>query len=182
MHLVAQEDKMNNEEKSKNHIYKAVDIALRIGFLSLLIMWCFNILRPIIGTVIWGAVIAIGIYPLYLKLSELTKGRKNLAAAVISITGILLLILPSAVFVNITIGNINELVKIMERGDIDISLPYENFKNLPFGYKIYETYEIAADNIEEILKAFKEQIRALAPRLLSLAAGAGATILQFYSS
>ena len=42
-----------------------VDIAVRIGLIALLTFWCLYIAAPFIGPVIWGAIIAIGSYPLY---------------------------------------------------------------------------------------------------------------------
>ena len=58
---------MNQPEKmtqEKSYMEMAIDIAIRIGVLALLIAWCFQILRPFITIVIWGAIIAISFYPM----------------------------------------------------------------------------------------------------------------------
>ena len=44
-----QPEKMNQE---KSYMEMAIDIAIRIGVLALLIAWCFQILRPFITIVI----------------------------------------------------------------------------------------------------------------------------------
>jgi predicted PurR-regulated permease PerM len=55
-----QPDKLTQE---KPYMELAIDIAIRIGVLALLIAWCFQILRPFITPVIWGTIIAIALYP-----------------------------------------------------------------------------------------------------------------------
>ena len=55
-----QPDKLTQE---KPYMELAIDIAIRIGVLALLIAWCFQILRPFITPVIWGTTIGIALYP-----------------------------------------------------------------------------------------------------------------------
>ena len=46
---------------------RALDAAIRISLLALLVLWCFNIIRPFIMPILWGAIMAVAIYPLYVK-------------------------------------------------------------------------------------------------------------------
>ena len=39
---------------------RLMDSAIRIGLLALLIAWCFNIVKPFIMPVLWGAIMAEG--------------------------------------------------------------------------------------------------------------------------
>ena len=48
----------------------AIDIAIRIGVIALLIALCFNILRPFISPVIWGTILAIALFPACRSLSS----------------------------------------------------------------------------------------------------------------
>lgn len=174
---------MGERGRNNEHIYRAVDIALRIGFLSLLIVWCFYILRPLIVIVTWGMVIAVGVYPIHLKLTDILRGRERTSAVCISLLGIILLILPSMFFFNVTVGNVQGLARILEEGSIDISLPYERFMAIPVaGEYLYEALDFITDNIEDVFKGLKPQLRALAPRVVAMAAGTGVTLLKLVIS
>ena len=42
---------------------KIVDTLIRLGVLSLILMWCLDILKPFILILVWAIVIAVAIYP-----------------------------------------------------------------------------------------------------------------------
>ena len=46
-------------------IRNALEAAIRIGILLVLILWCFDIVRPFITIVLWGVIIAIAISPVF---------------------------------------------------------------------------------------------------------------------
>ena len=86
-----QPDKLTQE---KSYMELAIDIAIRIGVLALLIAWCFQILRPFITPVIWGTIIAIALYPVCRKLSNLLGNRIKVAASIMTVIILLIIILP----------------------------------------------------------------------------------------
>ena len=57
------------EQQFKDEAYytKAIATALRIGFVGLLIILSYLILKPFLVVVMWGIIIAVGIYPLFKK-------------------------------------------------------------------------------------------------------------------
>ena len=85
-------DKIAQEKK---YTGPAIDIAIRIGVIALLIVLCFQILRPFISLVIWGTILAIAFYPACRRLREVLGGRGKLAAAIITVVMLLGIILPS---------------------------------------------------------------------------------------
>ena len=42
--------------------------ALRLGLIFFAVFWCFQIVAPFIPLVLWGAIVAVAIYPLHLNL------------------------------------------------------------------------------------------------------------------
>ena len=91
---------MNGRSGNNEHIYKSVDAAIRIGFISLLVIWCYSILKPLIVTVVWGIIIAVGIYPVHEKFSRTLKGRKKASAVLITLAGIAILVVPTVLFIS----------------------------------------------------------------------------------
>ncbi len=71
---------------------RAVETSLRIGLIALLVIWCFQVVRPFISLIVWGIIVAIAIHPLYLRLGRLTGGRNGLSATIL-VAGLLLLLL-----------------------------------------------------------------------------------------
>src|ERR1700750_2914935 len=48
---------------------EVIQIALRLGLLAALILWCFVLVRPFIGILAWSVVLAVALYPVYAWLS-----------------------------------------------------------------------------------------------------------------
>ena len=89
---------MNNMPKTAEDVVfqrRAMEAAIRIGLVVLLVVWCFNIVQPFIMLVLWGAIFAVAIYPLFLKFSDVLKGRQKTAAAVITLVTLAMLITPT---------------------------------------------------------------------------------------
>jgi predicted PurR-regulated permease PerM len=59
----------------------AIDIAIRLGVLAVLVAWCFQILRPFVSPIVWGIIIAVALYPVYQKLNVKLGDRRKLTAA-----------------------------------------------------------------------------------------------------
>ena len=45
--------------------HRALEAAIRIGLVFLLVRWCFSITRPFLMPAVWGVIIAIGVDPLF---------------------------------------------------------------------------------------------------------------------
>ena len=46
---------------------RAIEASIRLGLIVLLVLWCFNIVKPFVRLIIWGASLAVAIYPQFLK-------------------------------------------------------------------------------------------------------------------
>ena len=55
-------------------VVEIVDLIIRLFLIGLLLAWCFLLIRPFLGIVLWGK-IAIAIFPLFLWLKNLFGGR-----------------------------------------------------------------------------------------------------------
>ena len=86
---------MTDSTNTKTHVLPAIEIAIKISALALLIGWCFLILKPFISPVVWGVIIAVAVYPLYNRLRVKLGNRPKLAAATMTIVALLIIILPS---------------------------------------------------------------------------------------
>lgn len=168
------------EKQFKDDAYytKAIAAALRIGFVGLLVVLSYLILKPFLFVIMWGIIIAVGIYPLFKKFAALLGNRKKLASTLITFFALALLIVPSYFLMESAIGGIKTLAAELETGTFKIPPPSENVAGWPIiGKPVYEAWKLASVNIEGATKAFEPQIKELGSKILSGILGLGSTVL-----
>jgi predicted PurR-regulated permease PerM len=159
---------------------KVADTVIRIGVPALLLFWCFQIVRPFIVTVLWGAIIAVAIHPVYRTLTNLLQGRQRLAASLLSVTFLALLLVPTVVLTKLLVNNVTTLAENFHRGQIVIPPPPEGVKEWPLiGDFVMRIWSLAATNLSEALKLLQPQIKALGVWLVNVAASAGIGLIMF---
>jgi predicted PurR-regulated permease PerM len=177
---------MNNiSDNAADKIFqrRAMEAAIRIGLLVLLVLWCFNIVQPFIMLVLWGAIIAVAVYPLFLKFSAVLGGRRKTAATLMTLIALALLVTPTVLLTDSAIENSQHIARQIREGTLSIPPPSEKVQSWPLvGKKLYSTWDLAATNIGELVSKYKSQLAGLGKRVLSAAAGAGVTVLQFVIS
>ncbi len=162
---------------------RAIEAAIRIGLVFLLVLWCFNIVKPFVLLALWGAILAVAIYPLFARLQALLGGRRKLAATLITLTVLALLVIPSVMLSESAIGNAQVLASHIKEGTLRIPPPAETVQTWPLiGKQLHATWSQASDNLSETLSTHKEQLTVVAKWMLAKAAGAGAVLLQFIVS
>jgi predicted PurR-regulated permease PerM len=76
--------------------FPLTDTILRIVVLFLLIAWCIGIILPFLEPVIWGAIIAIALYPFFAIVKRWVRNRDMLAGVLLTLLILVLLLLPTA--------------------------------------------------------------------------------------
>jgi predicted PurR-regulated permease PerM len=166
--------------KEKTFIGPAIDIAIRIGAIALLIVLCFQILRPFISLVIWGAILAIAFYPVCRKLREVLGGRNKVAAAIITVVMLLGIILPSVRMVGSLVDGVKYINSRIQSNELRMPPPPDGIDKWPLiGEALKSEWYEASENLEATLIRFQPQLRAMSLRLLRLATGTALGLLQF---
>lgn len=173
---------MNDSIKSsddKEFQSRVLDAAIRIILLALLVWWCFNIVRPFILPILWGAIFAVALYPLFLKLQTMLGGRPKLTATLMTLVALALLIIPSVMLSQSLVENTQKISKEIEAETLTIPLPSEKVKEWPIiGRWLDKTWRLASTNLDAALDKFTPQLKAGGRKLLSFAAGVGAELLM----
>ena len=170
-------DKITKEKAATG---PAIDIAIRIGVIALLIVLCFQILRPFISLVIWGAILAIAFYPVCRKLRGVLGGRNKVAAAIITVVMLLAIILPSVRMVGSLVDGVRYINLRIQSSEMKMPPPPDGIEKWPFiGELLKEEWYDASKNLQATLTRFQPQIRAVSLRLLRSAMGTALGLLQF---
>jgi predicted PurR-regulated permease PerM len=170
-------------EEDKRFQERALEAAIRISLLALLVIWCFNIVRPFIMPILWGAIMAVAIYPMFLKAQVRLGGREKLTATLITLIALAILIIPAVMLSESLIDGSQQLAAEYDDGTLTVPPPSESVKDWPLvGEKLHSAWSLASSNLEEALIKFKPQVEAFGKWFLSSAAGVGAGVLMFVIS
>jgi predicted PurR-regulated permease PerM len=175
----------NTSQTSDDKVFmnRVLEAAIRIGLVVLLVTWCFLIIQAFIAPVLWGIVIAVGIYPFYQKVAVALGNREKLAATLLTLIAIAFLIIPTVLLTDSTVGGIQGLSKNLEEGALKIPPPSENVASWPvIGKPLDDIWRLASNNIEAAIKMIEPQLKKHAPKLLSAVAGLAFGVMQFLIS
>jgi predicted PurR-regulated permease PerM len=162
---------------------KNMDFVIRIALLALLTFWCFQIARPFIGPVVWAAIIAIGVYPLFLLLKSKTGLSDGWSSTVLTLAMLAILIIPVVMLTEAMIENTQALSSYLEDDELSIPPPGENVGEWPIiGKKIESFWQEVSDDPHTALGHYEPQIKATMSWLFSTVAVTGLNILIFIFS
>ena len=169
--------------RDKEYVSRAVEVAVRVGLLILLLTSCFLILRPFLIIIAWGIVLAIAVYPAHRKLEDTLDGRGRLAAVLCTLFLLALLIVPIAFLAKTLIEGLQSLAAHLHSGTLVIPPPPSTIDSWPIvGAPLKSVWSLASTSLAETVRKFSPQIRAVAPGLLAASAGVGLTVLKFVLS
>ena len=169
----------NNTDFTQN----TIEAAIRLGLLMLLAAWCFMIVYPFIEPVMWGVIIAVAIYPLFIKLRSVMGERNKLASAVYTLLALAFLITPTLMISNSVIESSQAISEKYDQGQLQIPPPEEGVKEWPLiGEKLYAFWSQASTNLQGTIENYEPQLKQAGEKIIAIAAGAGGGILQFVIS
>lgn len=168
------------ERKQQRRI---IDTVIRIGILFVLVIWCYDILKPFIYPILWGSIIAVAVHGSYLKLTGWLNGRSTWAAVALTLLMLVVLIAPVALLAESMVSGVQILSDEVKAGTLKIPPPPEYVANWPvIGQNLDAIWQRASENLTNVIKQFAPQIKQLGSWLLTAAAGAGFAVLQFIIS
>ena len=174
---------MNSLDDSRNPTALAIEIAIRLALIFLVLAWCLRILTPFVSIVAWGGIIAVAVYPPFRKLVDRLGGRKKLALALTFAIGIAIILGPVISLSTSLVHGSTALGTEIMKGEVSLPVPPGSIQEWPLiGEKTYQLWLQASQNLGDLLKQYPQQLRAVGKYLLGGAAGVGAGILQFLVS
>ncbi|MBE9517278.1 MAG: AI-2E family transporter [Bacteroidetes bacterium] len=173
----------STDNQSNNYVNITIDLILKVGALFLVVFLCFKILKPFLGMLLWGLIIAIILFPLFQRLRGWLGKRNKLSSIILTIVALSILTLPSIWLVNQLVEGVKLLAGNLQAGDLHITPPSESVADWPvIGNWLYDHWLEISENREESLKGFMPQILAWGEKTLGTLANTGLGILQFAAS
>ena len=173
-------DQNPSSMQEQSFVRNSLAAAIQIGLVFLLAAWCIRIIAPFIGVVAWAAIIAVGLYPLHVKLTGALKGREKWSAAIIVLIGLSILLVPTWELTGSSIDTAQRLATGLEEGTLSVPPPSDKVAEWPLiGKEVHETWSEAATNLEATLQKYSDQLKAFSGWLLSSIASTASGILGF---
>jgi len=167
-------------DEDRQFIGRAVEAAVRIGVLALLLLWCFTLAQPFLVPIVWGVIIAVATYPAYQRLEARMGGRRILAAVLFTLLMIVVVMVPSAVLGESMASGVRDAAGAFQAGTLEIPPPPERVKSWPIvGESLYSFWQLASENVVQAVRELSPWIKIAGKWLLGAAAGAGIAALQF---
>ncbi|MDB1124992.1 AI-2E family transporter [Vibrio algarum] len=170
--------------KIKNDFsHQAIDAAIKIVAVALLVYWCFSILRPFIMLLVWGGIIATALYPVAVAIHNKTGLSKGKASGLLSFIGVLLLLIPLVAVSSGIYTSASEVFAALQDGSLVLPKPNTSIQEIPVvGEKLYTALSSASSNIEGVFSKYSNEIKDLAAQTASIVGSVGGGFVQFIIS
>lgn len=168
---------IDNNPSSQN---KVVFYAIQLVALAIILVKCYHIIEPFLNILLWGLILAIALQPLHVRFTNKLKGRKTTAAIIITITLLLLIILPSVWILYASFEEVKVIKNAIHADQLQVTHPNEKVKEWPIvGEKIYNAWTEVSTNKSSFVLKHQEQLKTVALKIITLLSSVGKGILIF---
>ncbi|MGB5834420.1 MAG: AI-2E family transporter [Thiohalocapsa sp.] len=172
---------MDHEGKTDDEvsIERAVEAAIRIGLIAVMLALCYSIVRPFLIPIAWGIIIAVAAWPGYCHLLSVFSGRRSIASVVFVLIWLVVLIVPGLLLSGTLVEGAQGFAKGFA-ADVSAIPPAPDLHWIPLvGGQIQDLWNHASSNMEGLLRSLEPQIKMIGKWLLSAGAHAGVALLHF---
>jgi len=157
-----------------------LDVLIRAGLAAGLVIYCYQVLRPLLYLMIWSVILAINLYPLQRILRAKLGGRDGRAATLIVLIAFAVLSVPVYLLAASMTESVAGAVEWVRGGTYHIPPPPESVAAWPLiGDKLYAFWQQAATDLTGLALKLAPQLKDTSLSLLGRLAGAGLGLMMF---
>jgi len=144
-------------DAAKERTFRYAEQVLGVGLIGLLLLGCFVVLRPFISVILWSAILCYATWPACEWLVRHLRGRRALAASLMTLALAVLVALPVALVGSSLAASVEHLLGVVRRLNTEgLPAPPSWLSALPFAGDFLEEHwnELAlnADRTTDLLK------------------------------
>lgn len=157
---------------------------LQLLFLLILIAWCFFIIKPFILIIVWAIILAVTLFPLYIKWCKwIGEKRKKFATLLFTLIVALILFVPTYFIVGTVVENTKIVANQLRNNSLEIPQPDASVKEWPvIGERLYTEWNQLSNNVREYAVTHKEFLLDKGKGLLSGITGFIGSLVAFIIS
>jgi len=162
---------------------KVIDISLKLVLIFILVGWCAMILLPFITILLWSIILAITIYPMFDSLTRKLKGKKILSASIITVSMLVILLVPFVLLISSIFDEAKELGASFRSDTLVIPPPDPKVADWPLiGNKLYLGWKSLNENLEATVMQYKDQLLDIGHKIFQSLMGLISNVLMFTAS
>ena len=162
---------------------RLMDVLIRAGLVLALTILCYQIFSPFIGLMAWALILAVTLYPAHQKLARKIGGRQGLSATLLTLAGIVIIVLPTAVLMGALGDSLHDLLDSVRENTLVIPAPKAGVAEWPIvGKKAHAAWTQAHEDLPAFVKSLQPKIGALARTAVEAVASIAGAILLFVAS
>ncbi len=174
---------IQNDPKLKTALTYSVEIAIRLGLLVLMALWCFDIVTPFSSIILWGIILAMAFAPLFNKLSKRLGGKPKAAAGILVAGCMLIFVLPTWLIFDSILQGVRQVRPYLEDNTFQLPPPSEQVLDWPLiGDQLYSAWKEASNSLEGFVMTHEDQFIAAAKTVASGIAGVGGSLIVLFVS
>ena len=155
--------------EKKDFMNWSIESAIKIALVFLVVIISFLIFKPFLFISVWGIIIAVAFFPIYKGLKDKFNMKSAYAASIISLILLLIIALLSYLLVDKIILNVEYLSEGIKTNTLTIPEAPDNVKEWPLvGSTIYNTWETARTNFDDMLLNSKSQLKEFVEGLIQI--------------
>ena len=161
----------------------AVEAAIRIGLLVLLVYWSLQVMGPFLTVGLWSVIIAVALYPSFSWLAARLGNRRGLAAILVTLMCLVIVIGP-VTWLGLSLADeAQRVVDDINSQRFVVPAPAESVKSWPLiGQRVHHWWSLAALDVKTMLVEAAPTLRPLSRKLLAVAATVGFGLLEFLAA
>ncbi|GAL07112.1 hipothetical membrane protein [Photobacterium aphoticum] len=177
-------NKQDEQQKRSIFINNMLESSIRIGLLFVLVVWTYGIIKPFIIPVLWGAIIAVALMPLTLKLERWFNGKRGLSATILALLGVAILIVPLVLVMGSIYDGIVAATDLLQDAEsITLPGPTQRVADIPLiGDKLYEVWALFSNNMAQAISKFMPEIKGAISAFAGVLGSGVATVVMFIIS
>jgi len=173
---------MLSADDREEKVSVAIEIAIKVGLLGIIIYVSFMIFKPFLALTLWGIILAVALSPL-VDILEKRFGHRKMVIVLMTISIVVALLIPTYMLSGSVIEAGQSVASAMKDGNITIPPPTEKVKEWPLiGEKAYSFWSAASQNLQQTLVPFAKEIKEAAGSVFSAIGSGLGTILIFIGS
>ncbi|MDF1881368.1 AI-2E family transporter [Sulfurimonas sp. MAG313] len=174
---------MNEALNRQNIVSIAIEIAIKLSILAVILVYTFDIIRPFFIPVVWAIIIAVSLSPLINSLEKRFIGKRKLILTVLSLSVILSLLVPTYYLSASAVESGQDLLSQFKEGSLTVPPAPISVKEWPLvGTKLYTLWDSLATNLESFVQLHQDKLKDFATKGFGIIGSGVGTIFQFIIS
>ena len=168
------------QNQRRRVVATSIDVYISLLVITIFVYLSFRFFAPLVMILIWAAVLAVALFPIYEGLKSKLGALSRFASALIALIALALLLTPTVLAVDSMIDSIINVAGKINRGELVVPAPAESVKAWPLiGEWMFNSWSKAHANLRGMIGEFGPQVKDATAMLLRTSASLTVGVLQF---